>query len=79
MCLLSQKALKSAEDYAKEMQQMEWPTHPPGRILHIVEQEESRCEIISLPLTYDDTEELLNVDHTLERSFLVWRQSTSRH
>ena len=41
MCPVLQSALQSAEEYAREMQQMEWPTHPPGRILHIVEEEES--------------------------------------
>ncbi|XP_076442835.1 diacylglycerol lipase-beta-like isoform X2 [Babylonia areolata] len=37
-----QDALKSAEDYAREMLAMEWPMHPPGQILHIVEEEEHR-------------------------------------
>lgn len=41
MCPMLQSALQSAEEYAREMQQMEWPMHPPGQILHIVEQEES--------------------------------------
>ncbi|KAL8597649.1 hypothetical protein ACOMHN_031584 [Nucella lapillus] len=37
-----EEALKRAEDYAKEMLSLEWPVHPPGQILHIVEEEEHR-------------------------------------
>ncbi|KAK7506291.1 hypothetical protein BaRGS_00002403, partial [Batillaria attramentaria] len=37
-----EEALKTAEEYQKEMVQSAWPMHPPGRILHIVEMEESR-------------------------------------
>ena len=29
------------------MKQMEWPMHPPGRILHIVEQEESKWVVVN--------------------------------
>ncbi|XP_070186231.1 diacylglycerol lipase-beta-like isoform X2 [Littorina saxatilis] len=37
-----QDALRAAEEYANEMQHMEWPMHPPGQILHIVELEENK-------------------------------------